>query len=100
MSVLEHLVQVPRAPSVNRNAPLLLLLHGVGSHEHDLIGLAPYVDPRFFVVSARGPITLAPGAYAWFHVEFTSAGPSIIPEEAESSRVRLIRFIDETTERY
>lgn len=80
--------------------PLLLLLHGVGSHEGDLIGLAPYLDPRFHIVSARAPNVLAPGAYAWFHVEFTSAGPVINPQEAESSRVILLRFIDEVIEFY
>jgi phospholipase/carboxylesterase len=100
LPILEHLIKAPHAQSPERGAPLLLLLHGVGSHEHDLMGLAPYVDPRFFVISARAPITLAPGAYAWFHVEFTSTGPSIIPEEAETSRVLLLRFIEDAVERY
>ncbi|MBK9710537.1 MAG: hypothetical protein IPO81_04255 [Kouleothrix sp.] len=30
-------------------------MHGYGSSEHDLFGLAPYLDPRFLVVSARAP---------------------------------------------
>lgn len=96
---LVHLIREPAARA-SGPPPLLLLLHGVGSHEGDLIGLAPYVDPRFFVVSARAPITLAPGAYAWFHVEFTAAGPVIVPEEAESSRVAVIAFIGEAVRAY
>jgi len=59
------------------------------------MSLAPALDARFFVVSARAPIVLAPGAYAWFHVEFTPSGPVINPLEAEASRVTLLRFIDE-----
>ena len=55
-------------------APLLILLHGVGSNEQDLIGLAPALDPRFFVVSARAPITLGYGAYGWYHVQFLTTG--------------------------
>ena len=35
--------------------PVLLLLHGRGADEADLLGLAPHLDPRFFVVSARAP---------------------------------------------
>jgi len=76
----------------------------VGSHEGDLIQLAPYLDPRFFVASARAPVTLASlrseGSYAWFHVEFTPQGPVINPDEAESSRLALLRFIDELVETY
>jgi phospholipase/carboxylesterase len=78
----------------------LLLLHGVGSHEADLMGLAPYLDSRFHVISARAPFILAPGAYAWFHLEFTPTGPIIDPAEAEESRVTLLRFIDELVQGY
>jgi phospholipase/carboxylesterase len=99
MSDLVYLTREPTRPSEGK-APLLLLLHGLGSHEADLMGLAPYVDGRFFVVSARGPVTLAPGAYAWFHTEFTQHGPVINQAEAEQSRKTLARFIDELVETY
>jgi phospholipase/carboxylesterase len=95
---LVHRIYDP-APSSAR-PPLLLLLHGVGSNEDDLITLAPYLDRRFFVVSARAPYTLAPGAYAWFHVAFTPDGPSIDAEEAERSRVALLAFINELLTAY
>jgi phospholipase/carboxylesterase len=45
--------------------PLLLLLHGLGSNEQDLIGLASRLDPRFFCVSARAPYALDEKAKAW-----------------------------------
>lgn len=79
---------------------MLLLLHGVGSNEHDLIQLAPYLDPRFLVVSSRAPITLAPGMYAWFEVQLDPVRPIINPQQAESSRQKLLTFIDETIVRY
>jgi phospholipase/carboxylesterase len=88
---LVHLTRQPLPEE--RNPPLLLLLHGVGSNEHDLFGLAPLLDPRFVVISLRAPNTLAPGSYAWFHVEFTPQGPAINPEEAERSRQMLIETI-------
>ena len=100
--MLVHLVHEPsqRPAPPPGVPPLLLLLHGVGSHEGDLIGLAPYLDERFFIVSARAPNILGPGSYAWFHVEFTPAGPVINPQEAESSRLALLGFIDELVETY
>lgn len=79
---------------------MLHLLHGVGSNERDLIQLAPYLDPRFFVISARAPITLAPGMYAWFEVQLDPVQPIINPHQAESSRQKLLVFIDETIETY
>ena len=45
---------------------LLVLMHGVGSNEQDLFGLAPQVPPQFHVLSLRAPLALGPGSYAWF----------------------------------
>ncbi len=47
--------------------PLLLLLHGYGSDERDLMGLSPYLDQRFHIVSARAIFDLGMG-YAWYHL--------------------------------
>lgn len=81
-----------------RGAPLLLLLHGVGSNERDLLRLESYFsDSR--IVSVRAPLTLALGRFAWFHVNFTPA-PVHDAAEAETSRQTLITFIDELTMRY
>ncbi len=45
--------------------PLLVLLHGRGSDEQDLLGLAPALDPRFLIVSVRAPRPFAFGGYTW-----------------------------------
>ena len=56
---LYHIASLPRRePPPGQRAPLLLLLHGIGSNEQDLFGLVPYLDPRFFVVSLRAPLPL------------------------------------------
>lgn len=96
---LIHEVREPSAPS-GGPPPLLLLLHGLGSDEGDLLGLAPELGGSFLCVSARGPYALGPGAFAWYHVGFGPEGPTIRPEEAEASRLGLIRFIDELVEAY
>lgn len=96
---LTHLIQQPRQPT-DRPPPLLIVLHGLGSNEHDLIGLAPYLDPRFQIVSARAPYTLAPGSYAWFELGWTATGITIDPRQAEQSRVLLTSFIAEALAAY
>ncbi|MFN8455814.1 MAG: alpha/beta fold hydrolase [Anaerolineae bacterium] len=96
---LIHLIRPPQGEPAAK-PPLLLLLHGVGSHERDLFELAPYFDERFFIVSARAPLTLGYESFAWFHVQFTSTGPVINPAEAESSRQTLLHFLTELVEAY
>jgi len=95
---LFHLVRKPTVASPT--IPLLLLLHGVGSNEEDLFALAPELDGRFLVISARAPNQIGPGAHAWFHVEFTADGPQHNPEMAAASRALLVRFLDEVAEEY
>jgi phospholipase/carboxylesterase len=95
---LVHLVRQPKVEA--STPPLLLLLHGVGSNEHDLFGLVPYLDKRFLIISARAPNTLGPGSYAWFEVDFTPQGSVINPAQAEASRKALIKFQDEAVKAY
>jgi phospholipase/carboxylesterase len=76
-------------------APLLVLLHGLGSNETDLFALAPLLDPRFIVVSARAPLVLGPGAFAWFSIDFTPEGLQIEAKEGRRSCNTVIRFLAE-----
>jgi phospholipase/carboxylesterase len=95
------LVHLVRQPEIEANTPpLLLLLHGIGSNEHDLYGLAPFLDQRFLIISVRAPLTLGPGSYAWFDVDFTPQGMVINPEQAEASRKTLITFLQEAVTAY
>ena len=97
---LTHIVREPAAPGGGK-APLLLLLHGVRSNEHDLISLAPHLDPRLFFVSLRAPLTFAPGAYGWYNVQFLPGGDFLIDNaEAAASHRRLLESIDEILAKY
>lgn len=95
---MTHRVREPEERS--GPAPALLLLHGIGSNEDDLMGLAPYLDRRFFIVSARAPIAMWPGGYAWFNIEFTDRGMIANLDQAARSRERIVKFIDEVTQSY
>ena len=68
---MNELVNVRREPAGEAEG-LLVLHHGRGSNEHDLIGLADVFDPerRLLVVSPAGPLTLPgwPGRH-WYAVQ-------------------------------
>lgn len=104
MSMSSHqlsLVHVERRPRAGSGAPpLLLLLHGRGSNEQDLFGLAPLLDPRFQIVSPRAPYSLGPGSYEWFAINFTPAGILIDEAQAEASLAQLLAFIQEAVAAY
>lgn len=96
---LFHLVRPPQSSA--GSPPLLLLLHGFGSNEQDLFGLAPLVDGRFLVLSARGPNVIGRNSFAWFQVNFQPGGRNTInQQQAEESLERLTRFIDEAVKAY
>jgi phospholipase/carboxylesterase len=96
---LYHVVR-PAPPSEGRLSPLLILLHGVGSNEADLYGLTPYLDERFFVISARAPITLGPNAFAWYHVDLLPDRMIINAAEEKATRAQLVHFINEAVKAY
>ncbi|NTW48375.1 MAG: phospholipase [Chlorobiales bacterium] len=96
---LFHLTHEPRERT-DKKPPLLVLLHGYGSNEQDLIQLAPELDPRFFIVSPRAPMTIGPEMHAWFHIEFIPTGITVDLQQAAAARQMLIGFIDELITAY
>jgi phospholipase/carboxylesterase len=53
-----------RTAGAAAGAPVLVLLHGYGSHEGDLLGLAPHLPAGLRLVAPRAPLTGGPG-FAW-----------------------------------
>ena len=98
---LVHRVRAPSTPpAASGRAPLLILLHGVGSNEVAMAALSGSFDPRFIVVSARSPLELERFSFAWFNVTFSANGPVIDGREAEAAWSRVTRFIDEAVVAY
>ena len=92
---LVSLSRPPLASGAGR-APLVVLLHGVGSNERDLMGLAPLLDARAFVVSVRAPNALGRDAFGWFSFAVETDGTRTIQTaQAEASRLRLLAFLGE-----
>ena len=76
----------PAQTAPGQQAWLLVLMHGVGSNEQDLFGLAPYVPPQFHVISLRAPFSMGQGAYAWFQFTVDTNGTRHIhvPQEQQA----------------
>jgi phospholipase/carboxylesterase len=73
---------VRRPVILTNDPPILVLLHGLGADEHDLMGLADELDPRLLVVSIRAPLDYGNGGYAWFDIQWDASGVRIVPEQA------------------
>lgn len=78
----------PRVPGAT--PPLLLLLHGYGSNERDLFDFADYVDPRLHVVSARAPLSLPWGGFAWY--EFGGSPGRLLPDP--TTRTKAVELLE------
>lgn len=69
---------------------LLVLMHGVGSNEQDLFGLADFVPQAFHVLSLRAPYTMAEQMYAWFQFGVNPDGSRTIDAAQERASRALV----------
>lgn len=76
--------------------PLLIMMHGFGSHEGDLFPLAQYLPEKFVVASLRAPNQQGPG-FAWFALAPDPVTGSLKRDlnEVAAATTELISWIDE-----
>jgi len=86
-------VVAARRPAGGAAPPLLVMLHGLGSNERDLVPLATQLDPRFTVVLVRGPRPYRSG-FAWFRIDWRPDG-SLVPDlaQARETLADLVRWL-------
>jgi len=92
---LYHRVLRPRDEAPGQ-PPALLMLHGRGSNELDLLELAGGLDGRFLVLSPRAPFALD-GGFHWY--ELSQVGVPD-PRTFEQGLGTLRRFVAEAVEGY
>lgn len=88
-------------PSINKNAPLLLLLHGYGSNEEDLFSFAPEISKEIFIVSVRAPYDLPPQGAAWYAINFDATGSKFSDnDQARKSMMKITQLIEDLKTTY
>lgn len=97
-TVLQYLVRAPKVQSEKKKA--IILLHGVGSNEKDLFGIANLLPDDLYVISPRGQFSLGGDRYAWYQVDFSTGKPIYNAAQEASSRKLLSTFIDQVKEKY
>ena len=95
---LLHQVEFPSSvqPTESRY-PTILALHGRGSNEEDLVGLASHLPEGLLWISPRAPLMLGPGSYEWYRVRVIGRPD---PDQVLAALETIDRFIDELLTTY
>jgi len=94
---LEHRVLLPAGKGAEKH-PTVIMLHGRGADEEDLIPLAEQYDPRLLVLSVRAPFPFPyGGGFTWYDVQ-SAATPD--PAMFRQSYDSLSQFIDDALDAY
>lgn len=90
---LNHLI---RPSNLSGKAPLILMMHGYGSDEHDLFSFADELPEEYVIISLKAPHSLQPSGNAWYAINFDAQqGKFSDIEQAVESRELVRKFIEE-----
>jgi phospholipase/carboxylesterase len=77
--------------------PTLVLLHGRGADENDLLSLTSQLDPHLLIVSVRAPSRFPYGGYTWFDLDETGA---VNIDQLLNSCDKFFGFLDDFSQKY
>jgi phospholipase/carboxylesterase len=96
-TILEHRVLLPGGTPAESN-PTVIMIHGRGADEEDLIGLADSYDRRLLVLSVRAPFPFPyGGGFTWYDVGSVGTPD---PQMFRESYEKLSQFVDEALDSY
>ncbi len=84
-----------REPQDRPGTHLVVLLHGHGSHEEDLMGLVPGLPEEYTYVSLLATLALEHSGYTWFDVDIERL--AYRSQDARDAVQALGRWIDEVS---
>ena len=94
------LIYLDRPSASKQREDILIMLHGYGSNEKDLMQLAPSLDQNLHLITPRAPLALAPEMYGWFPIEFTQEGITVDREAAGRAKETLLEYLHGIVDRY
>jgi phospholipase/carboxylesterase len=98
-SSLSYSVNLP--VSGTEHPPVLILLHGYGSNENDLLEMPKSFDKDFVTFSLRAPFKTANGGFSWYDVEFLHDGEiKYTYSQLKQSREKILGFISKACRAY
>jgi phospholipase/carboxylesterase len=100
MKVIETSLTHQIAPFEETKAglhPTLVLLHGRGANEEDLLDLVPYLSPHLLCIAARAPFYFPYGGYTWYDLQEVGTPDQ---KQFEESYQRLTQFLDDIQKHY
>jgi phospholipase/carboxylesterase len=78
-------------PKELADRPLVVLMHGRGSHEQDLAGLIPLLPQEFGYASLRAPMPFEAGGHTWF----AAGAPGVPPlASVDAAVVAVLEWLD------
>ncbi|MGO1949525.1 MAG: alpha/beta hydrolase [Mycobacteriaceae bacterium] len=100
--VPDYTVAWSRSPGDRDGTPLVVMLHGIGSHEDDLMGLVPHLPDDATYASLRAPVAMDTGfgmpGYTWF--ELDAARTAYTSEAARKATEDLAGWVGAARERH
>lgn len=98
------LVHVSRPGTVDSNAPAVVLIHGRGTNERDLLSIGAQLPEEIHVLSVRAPQSMGgPNSYTWYDLDLSEGGLHASQPDPEGFRRSLDlvhEFVEAATERY
>jgi phospholipase/carboxylesterase len=98
------LVHVSRPGTVTENAPAVVLVHGRGTNERDLLPIAAQLPDELHILSVRAPQSMgAPNSFTWYDLDLSGGGLHSSQPDSEGFRRSLEllhEFVDSAVETY
>lgn len=95
---LKYIIQEPKIKT--NKTKVLVLLHGYGSNEQDLIGLKEGLPQDIRIISCRATYPLAPDTYQWFEREMVNGKYAGKEAHIDSSRKLILKFLSQIQAKY
>lgn len=96
MAELPLVYKFQQALKATAETPLVVMIHGYGSHENELFSLKDSLGSEAHYLSLRAPLNLGYGGFAWFPIHFDAIGIKTLDTDmAVQSRDLILRFLED-----